>query len=157
MGSPAPNHRFLPSLRIMTIVPGKYRITTALDRERAIGVDPRTNDAHKRVIVVPKDFPIQASLWRVDRTEEEGIYLLSVLGADAVDTDAKVYANYGVDTQRWRISLNSHPDGYFIQRVDNNLTWFLPEATDFTQVELKEHQIGIGNKFLFHFERFVGE
>ncbi|KAI6033813.1 hypothetical protein BKA83DRAFT_4181398 [Pisolithus microcarpus] len=141
----------------MAITPGKYRITTALDRERSIGVDPRTNDAHKRVIVVPKEFPPQAGLWRVDRTETEGVYLLSVLGADAVDTDAKVFANYGVDSQRWRIGTNSHPDGYFIQRVDNNLTWFLPETKDFTQVELKEHQIGIGKNFLFHFERLVGD
>ncbi|KAI6004310.1 hypothetical protein EDD15DRAFT_1295715 [Pisolithus albus] len=31
-----------------------YRITTALDRERSTGVDPRTNDALKRVTVVPR-------------------------------------------------------------------------------------------------------
>lgn len=143
---------------MVNITPGKYRITTALDRERSIGVDPRTNDAHKRVIVVPKDFPPQARLWRVDSTEVENVYLLSVLGADAVDTEAKVFANYGVNTQKWRIGTNSHPDGYFIQRVDDSgLTWYLPDTTDFTQVELKEHKIGIGKNFLFHFERLVGE
>ncbi|KAI6151586.1 hypothetical protein BKA82DRAFT_4100817 [Pisolithus tinctorius] len=141
----------------MSIQPGKYRITTNLDRKRAIGVDPMTRDAHKRVIVVPEDFPMQASLWRVDKTEEEGVYFLSVLGADAMDTDAKVFANYGVYSQKWQIRLNSHPDGHFIQRVDNNLTWFLPNANDFTQVELKESMIGIGNSFLFHFERMVGD
>ncbi|KAI6039255.1 hypothetical protein EDC04DRAFT_1770943 [Pisolithus marmoratus] len=118
----------------MSITSGKYRIVTAIDRERAIGVDPRTMEAQKRVIVVPKDFPPQACMWRVEKTAEEGVYRLSVLGADAVDTDSKVFANYGVDSQEWRIRLHSHPDGHYIQRVDNNLTWFLPEAKDFTQL-----------------------
>lgn len=46
----------LQTYLIISVQIGKHRTIIIFDCEQAIGVDPRTNDVHKRVIAISQDF-----------------------------------------------------------------------------------------------------
>ncbi|KAI6119945.1 hypothetical protein EDD16DRAFT_1704796 [Pisolithus croceorrhizus] len=138
----------------MSVTPGPYRITTHLNPNPAVGVDPWTRSAIKPVTVVPSDFPPEGTTWQV-RLEDDQLYLLSVHSANARPDEGKVLVFHGEPGERWRITHHPLRRGYTILSLDESLAWYLPNSGDFTQVELRPLELILGEGYLFNLEQLV--
>ncbi|KAI6009724.1 hypothetical protein EDC04DRAFT_2906488 [Pisolithus marmoratus] len=138
----------------MSVVPGFYRITTHLNPNPAIGVDPRIFSAIKQVVVAPPDFPGEGTTWQV--LQEDGqFYLLFVNGGKTRPEEDKVYAYYAEPGERWKIVHHPLRRGYVILSADESLAWYLPNSEYFTQVELKSLPLIPGEGYYFNFGGLV--
>lgn len=137
----------------MTITPGLYRITTRLRPDALIGVDPHIDSAIKPVVVAIPRFSPEGTTWRV--LEEDGqLYLLLVHTANTRSEEDKVYAYYSEPGERWRIDGNPGPGEYSTVSRDHRF-WYLPNAADLTQVELRPMGTIPEEGYYFNFERLV--
>lgn len=137
----------------MTITPGLYRITTRLRPGAPIGVDPRILSAIKPVVVAIPEFSPEGTTWRV--LEEDGqLYLLLVDSANTRSEERKVYAYYSEPGERWKIGPYPGPGGYSTVSRDE-VYWYLPNAADLTQVELRPMGTIPEEGYCFRFEKLV--
>lgn len=138
----------------MSVVPGLYRITTHLNNNPAVGVDPSIRAGVVPVIVVPPDFPPQGSTWEI--IQEDGqLYLLAINSARTRPDEDKVSAFYGEPGERWRLVHHPLRRGYTIVNPDESRAWYLPSSEPFTEVELRPLELILGEGYLFNLERLV--
>ncbi|KAI6119951.1 hypothetical protein EDD16DRAFT_1569390 [Pisolithus croceorrhizus] len=138
----------------MSVTPGFYRITTHLNPNPAVGIDPRVRSAFTPVIVVPSDFPFDGTRWEVIE-EDDRLYILLVNTARTRPEEGKVFAFYGQPGERWRIVHHPLRRGYTILNPDESLAWYLPDSSDFTQVELRRQELILGEGYFFNLERLI--
>lgn len=138
----------------MTVTPGLYRITTQLRPNAPIGIDPYNLAAIKPVVIAIPGFSPEGTTWRV--LEEDGqLYLLLVHTAKTRPEDDKVYAYYSEPGERWAIVYHPEREGYSMLRPDHSYVWYLPNAEDLTQVELRpvDPILQSSGGYYFNFER----
>ncbi|KAI6004311.1 hypothetical protein EDD15DRAFT_2192180 [Pisolithus albus] len=138
----------------MSIVPGLYRITTHLNNNPAVGIDPRIRAGVVPVIVVPSEFPSEGSTWEILQ-EDDKLYLLAINSARTRPEEERVLAFYGQPGERWRLVHHPLRRGYTIVSPDESRAWYLPDSGDFTQVELRRLELILGEGYLFNLERLV--
>ncbi|KIK21950.1 hypothetical protein PISMIDRAFT_680915 [Pisolithus microcarpus 441] len=138
----------------MSVAPGLYRITTHLNPNPAVGIDPRIQPAVVPVIVVPAEFPPEGSTWQI--IQEDGqLYLLTINTARTRPEEDKVLAFYGEPGERWRLVHHPLRRGYTILSPDESRAWYLPDSADFTQVELRRLELVLGEGYLFNLEQLI--
>lgn len=82
------------------------------------------------------------------------MYLLLVHTANTRSEENKVYAYYSEPGERWKIDDSPGPGEYSTVSRDR-MFWYLPNAADLTQVELKPMGIVHEERYDFGFERLV--
>ncbi|KIK21953.1 hypothetical protein PISMIDRAFT_11968 [Pisolithus microcarpus 441] len=138
----------------MSVAPGLYRITTHLDPNPAVGIDPRLRAGIVPVIVVPPEFPPEGSTWEI--IQEDGqLYLLTINTARTRPDEDKVLAFYGEPGERWRLVHHPLRRGYTILSPDESLAWYLPDSGNLTQVQLKPLELFLGEGYFFNLEQLI--
>ncbi|KAI6012272.1 hypothetical protein BKA83DRAFT_4369286 [Pisolithus microcarpus] len=140
----------------MSVAPGLYRITTHLNSNPAVGIDPTIKAGIVPVFVVPSEYFPEGSRWEI--IQEDGqLYLLTINTARTRPDEGKVLAFYGEPGERWRLVHHPLRRGYTILSPDESRAWYLPDSADFTQVELRRLELILGEGYLFNLEQLIDD